>query len=943
MLAGDQKNSEEKLYSEPYAHLGSFQSESRETSRFLKTPEKEETSKSTPSRRKQNRSAFRENRKVKESPVVELQILTDPGNVNRQEVPCQVTPTPGPESPSSLKDAEFEDVDISLRRKVSLGDYAMPPDRMTEMPGGIPRINSTEYSEPYETSRMIQALRNEERAEQLRRSSPATLANSDVYSLAQNVEKSPSIHRSVSELKNQKYVTANSYEEPWDSQWKTKEFKDICDKAEEASSRRSSEGTSPSHCSKNNMANVYEDAWDTANKQKELEMKVQDAHRRRNSETVCTKFDYEEPAGQRKFSLGQADLKSTKKKWTPALSPPSIKDNKEQVYTSNYDCPWDNMQLEERLSRASGLSPPKSPTKSKRSSNGSDSSPGPPDFSPPPPPVQQAYEEAWDLRPQAKVIESSPKPRLTSPSHSTDGEGLSEKVDAKLPLDLQKFYHGGISRKQAEELLILYKIGSYLVRRSETQKNVFSLSLNSLITTNLQFEDAVNAAQILTKLSNQEMGLGLPDHRFYGHNGVSLGDYAMPPDRMTEMPGGIPRINSTEYSEPYETSRMIQALRNEERAEQLRRSSPATLANSDVYSLAQNVEKSPSIHRSVSELKNQKYVTANSYEEPWDSQWKTKEFKDICDKAEEASSRRSSEGTSPSHCSKNNMANVYEDAWDTANKQKELEMKVQDAHRRRNSETVCTKFDYEEPAGQRKFSLGQADLKSTKKKWTPALSPPSIKDNKEQVYTSNYDCPWDNMQLEERLSRASGLSPPKSPTKSKRSSNGSDSSPGPPDFSPPPPPVQQAYEEAWDLRPQAKVLESSPKPRLTSPSHSTDGEGLSEKVDAKLPLDLQKFYHGGISRKQAEELLILYKIGSYLVRRSETQKNVFSLSLKGVGGIPMHLRIGLEHGEYILGENSQPFPTVPELIAYYTKHELPIQNANHIRLQFPIPRNQGMY
>ena len=57
----------------------------------------------------------------------------------------------------------------------------------------------------------------------------------------------------------------------------------------------------------------------------------------------------------------------------------------------------------------------------------------------------------------------------------------------------------------------------------------------------------------------------------------------------------------------------------------------------------------------------------------------------------------------------------------------------------------------------------------------------------------------------------------------------------------------------------------------------------------------------------------------------------------------MHLRIGLDKGEYILGENSQPFPTVPELINYYTRHELPIQNANHIKLQFPIPRVQGVF
>ncbi|OWF49346.1 SH2 domain-containing adapter protein F [Mizuhopecten yessoensis] len=84
----------------------------------------------------------------------------------------------------------------------------------------------------------------------------------------------------------------------------------------------------------------------------------------------------------------------------------------------------------------------------------------------------------------------------------------------------------------------------------------------------------------------------------------------------------------------------------------------------------------------------------------------------------------------------------------------------------------------------------------------------------------------------------------------------------------------------------------------------------------------------------------IHKEGSYLVRRSETQKNVFSLSIKGIRGMPMHIRIGLSNGEYILGENSQPFPTVPEVIDYYTRHELPVQNAGRLRLLYPIMREK---
>lgn len=55
------------------------------------------------------------------------------------------------------------------------------------------------------------------------------------------------------------------------------------------------------------------------------------------------------------------------------------------------------------------------------------------------------------------------------------------------------------------------------------------------------------------------------------------------------------------------------------------------------------------------------------------------------------------------------------------------------------------------------------------------------------------------------------------------------------------------------------------------------GEGPSR--DAPPPLILS-WYHGAISRTDAENLLRLCKEASYLVRNSETSKNDFSLSLK---------------------------------------------------------------
>ncbi|KAH0628473.1 hypothetical protein JD844_009707 [Phrynosoma platyrhinos] len=55
---------------------------------------------------------------------------------------------------------------------------------------------------------------------------------------------------------------------------------------------------------------------------------------------------------------------------------------------------------------------------------------------------------------------------------------------------------------------------------------------------------------------------------------------------------------------------------------------------------------------------------------------------------------------------------------------------------------------------------------------------------------------------------------------------------------------------------------------------------LGERVDPTIPLEKQIWYHGAISRTDAENLLRLCKECSYLVRNSQTSKHDYSLSLK---------------------------------------------------------------
>ncbi|XP_029983006.1 src homology 2 domain containing transforming protein D, a [Sphaeramia orbicularis] len=111
---------------------------------------------------------------------------------------------------------------------------------------------------------------------------------------------------------------------------------------------------------------------------------------------------------------------------------------------------------------------------------------------------------------------------------------------------------------------------------------------------------------------------------------------------------------------------------------------------------------------------------------------------------------------------------------------------------------------------------------------------------------------------------------------------------------------------------------------------------LGERVDPTLPLERQVWYHGTLSRAEAETLLTLCKENSYLVRNSQTCRNDYSLSLRSCKGF-MHMKFTqAADGRYVLGENSPPFSTIPEVIHYYTTHKLPIRGAEHMSLLYPV-------
>ncbi|KAI5651433.1 SH2 domain-containing protein [Phthorimaea operculella] len=107
-------------------------------------------------------------------------------------------------------------------------------------------------------------------------------------------------------------------------------------------------------------------------------------------------------------------------------------------------------------------------------------------------------------------------------------------------------------------------------------------------------------------------------------------------------------------------------------------------------------------------------------------------------------------------------------------------------------------------------------------------------------------------------------------------------------------------------------------------------------VDASLPLDRQGWFHGTLSRVEAESLLRDADEGAFLVRNSESAKHDYSLSLKSTRGF-MHMRICRGTDGYTLGGATTAFPTVPALMRHYvTAQRLPVRGAEHMSLSTPL-------
>ncbi|XP_056178570.1 LOW QUALITY PROTEIN: SH2 domain-containing adapter protein E, partial [Falco biarmicus] len=151
----------------------------------------------------------------------------------------------------------------------------------------------------------------------------------------------------------------------------------------------------------------------------------------------------------------------------------------------------------------------------------------------------------------------------------------------------------------------------------------------------------------------------------------------------------------------------------------------------------------------------------------------------------------------------------------------------------------------------------------------------------------------------------------------------------------PPPPVQfEGSERPKEEAPRQHLRQKSWTPKMLKAAGSEHGEG--ERVDPALALEKQPWYHGAITRAEAESRLQACREAGYLVRTSETGSGKYSIALKTSQGCVHILVAQTKDNKYTLSQASGVFASVPEVVHYYSTEKLPFKGAEHMALLHPV-------
>ncbi|CAI5690983.1 SH2 domain-containing adapter protein E [Oreochromis niloticus] len=150
------------------------------------------------------------------------------------------------------------------------------------------------------------------------------------------------------------------------------------------------------------------------------------------------------------------------------------------------------------------------------------------------------------------------------------------------------------------------------------------------------------------------------------------------------------------------------------------------------------------------------------------------------------------------------------------------------------------------------------------------------------------------------------------------------------------PPAQHQHrrQKSWTQ----KILRSSLPALLPSSTSSSSSETEACSVDPSLPLEKQSWYHGCVTRQEAEFQLHSCKEASFLVRNSESDNSKYSIALKTSQGCVHIIVAQTKENGYTLDQSSCVFPSIPEVVHHYSTQRLPFNGAEHMTLLHPVPR-----
>ncbi|XP_037329343.2 SH2 domain-containing adapter protein E-like [Pungitius pungitius] len=154
-------------------------------------------------------------------------------------------------------------------------------------------------------------------------------------------------------------------------------------------------------------------------------------------------------------------------------------------------------------------------------------------------------------------------------------------------------------------------------------------------------------------------------------------------------------------------------------------------------------------------------------------------------------------------------------------------------------------------------------------------------------------------------------------------------------------PLAQPAQQQQHLRQKSwtqKILRSSPTtlPPSCTPGGIPDAEACC--VDPCLPLEKQSWYHGCVTRQEAEFQLQPCREASFLVRNSESDSSKYSIALKTSQGCVHIIVAQTKENGYTLDQSRCVFASIPEVVHHYCSRRLPFDGAEHMTLLHPVPR-----